>query len=389
MKTQVAIIGSGPAGLLLSEILHRHGIESVVLEKRSREHVLSRIRAGVLEQGTAEALQKHGISERIHQEGRKHDGFNIVWGNHSLFIDLFKHMNQRLTVYGQTEIQKDLFIAADKRNAMLLTEVDNVRLMSIDSDNPQVIFNHRREEIRLHCDFIAGCDGFNGVSRNAIPGSVLRMHDKTYPFGWLGVLSASPPLPHITYAKHSRGFALASMRNAKLSRYYIQVPADTNINDWSDDKFWFELKARFPTEIADEITTGPVIEKSIAMLRSIIVEQMRYGRLFLAGDAAHILPPTGAKGLNLAVSDIIYLSRAFIDFYQHGSNKLLDNYSDTALRRVWHSMRTAWYMTKLLHTFPHTSSFNQKAQEYELMNLKSSQYAQATLAEWYVGMAIA
>ena len=388
MKTQVAIIGSGPAGLLLSEILYLHGIENIVVEKKSRSYILSRIRAGVLEQGTIEILQAYGLGERIKQEGIKHHGFNIAWGdNHCLFIDLFKHANKTLTIYGQTQIQKDLFEAADKRNAPLFTEVDHVKLYNIDTHHPYVIFTDRGEEKRIDCDFIVGCDGYNGVSRKSIPDHV-RIHEKIYPFGWLGILSPTPPLSNITYARHQRGFALSSARNPMLSRYYIQVPADTDIHEWSDDRFWCELKARYPRDIADAIVTGPAIEKSLALIRSSVVEQMRHGRLFLAGDAAHILPPTGAKGLNLAVSDVAYLSRAFIQFYQCGLTTLLDEYSRTAMHKVWHAMRMARYMTKLLHTFPNTSSLDSMTQEFELHHLKTSQHAQAALAEIYAGLSL-
>nr|WP_015586016.1 4-hydroxybenzoate 3-monooxygenase [Comamonas sp. 7D-2]AGC22537.1 putative 4-hydroxybenzoate 3-monooxygenase [Comamonas sp. 7D-2]AGJ70668.1 BhbF2 [Comamonas sp. 7D-2] len=387
MKTQVAIIGGGPAGMLLSEILHRAGIHSVVLEQRSREYVLSRIRAGVLEQGTVDVLRANGLGERMDREGHAHDGMKIVWaGRDSFFIDVNKHLGKRFMAYGQTNIQEDLFAAADRRNAAVLTEAEDVQPMDVTTDRPYVTFRYRGEAMRMDCDFIAGCDGFHGVSRKAIPANVLREFEKVYPFGWLGILSKTPPLPDIVYANHPRGFALASMRNPTLSRYYIQVPLDTKIEDWSDDRFWSELKMRYPRELADAIVTGPSIEKSIAPLRSFVAEPMRHGRLFLAGDAAHIVPPTGAKGLNLAVSDVFYLSRALAAFYGQGTTALLDNYSDMALRRVWSSVRTSWYLTNLLHRFPGASDFDQRAQEYELEYLKSSHHAQAALAEQYAGL---
>jgi p-hydroxybenzoate 3-monooxygenase len=389
MKTQVAIIGGGPAGMLLSEILHRYGVTSVVLERSSREHVLSRIRAGVLEQTTVDVLRAHGLADRLDREGHVHDGMKIVWaGRESYFIDVAKHVGKHFITYGQTKIQEDLFAAADRRNASVLTEAEGVRPIDVTSDRPYVTFTHRGETLRLDCDFIAGCDGFHGVSRRAIPPTVLREFEKVYPFGWLGVLSPTPPLSDIVYANHPRGFALASARGPRLSRYYIQVPLDTNIEDWPDERFWTELKARYPRELADAIVTGPSIEKSIAPLRSYVAEPMRHGRLFLAGDAAHIVPPTGAKGLNLAVSDVTYLARALAAFYAKGATSLLDGYSEMALRRVWSSVRVSWYLTTLLHRFPDASDFDQRAQEHELEYLKSSYHAQVALAEQYAGLPI-
>jgi p-hydroxybenzoate 3-monooxygenase len=387
VKTQVAIIGGGPAGLLLSELLHRHSIASVVLEKHSREHVVARIRAGVLEQTTVDVLRANGLSERMDREGHSHDGMRIVWaGRDSYFIDVAKHVGKHLMTYGQTSIQEDLFQAADRRNATVLTEVSAVRLEDLSSRHPTVRFVHQGQETILECDFIAGCDGFHGVSRSAVPATVKKEFEKVYPFGWLGVLARTPPLPDITYANHPRGFALASARSANLSRYYIQVPLDTKIEDWPDDRFWTELQARFPAYIAESIVTGPSIEKSIAPLRSFVAEPMRHDQLFLAGDAAHIVPPTGAKGLNLAVSDVYYLSRALAAVYRQGSGALLDRYSDMALRRVWSSVRISWYLTNLLHRFPGASEFDQRAQEYELEYLKSSHHAQVALAEQYAGL---
>lgn len=268
----------------------------------------------------------------------------------------------------------------------MLTEAEDVQPMDVTTDRPYVTFRHNGESVRLDCDYIAGCDGFHGVSRKTIPATVLREFEKEYPFGWLGILSETPPLPDIVYANHPRGFALASMRSPMLSRYYIQVPLDAKIEDWSDDRFWTELKARYPREMADTIVTGPSIEKSVAPLRSFVAEPMRHGRLFLAGDAAHIVPPTGAKGLNLAVSDVFYLSRALAALYNQGTTTLLDGYSDMALRRVWSSVRISWYLTNLLHRFPGASDFDQRAQEYELEYLKSSRHAQAALAEQYAGL---
>jgi p-hydroxybenzoate 3-monooxygenase len=387
MKTQVAIIGAGPAGLLLSELLHRTGVESVVIERQSREHVLSRIRAGVLEQTTVELLRKAGVGARMDEQGHVHDGMKIVWaGRDHFFIDCQKHLGKRFMAYGQTQIQEDLFAAADRRGATVLTEAQDVLPQAIADDQPYVTFRHNGDQVRLDCDFIAGCDGFHGVCRKAIPPTHKREFEKAYPFGWLGVLSRTPPLPDITYANHPRGFALASMRSSMLSRYYVQVPLDDTLDEWSDDRFWDELTRRFPPELAQAIVTGPSIEKSIAPLRSFVAEPMRHGRLFLCGDAAHIVPPTGAKGLNLAASDVFYLSRALDRFYHQGRSDAIDGYSAMALRRVWSSVRTSWYLTNLLHRFPAAGDFDQRAQESELDYLKSSVHAQASLAEQYAGM---
>ncbi|HVO46244.1 MAG TPA: 4-hydroxybenzoate 3-monooxygenase [Steroidobacteraceae bacterium] len=387
MKTQVAIIGAGPAGLLLAHILHRHGIHSIVVEKHSRAHVLARIRAGVLEQTTVDVLRANGLSERMDREGQSHDGMRIVWaGREGFFIDVATCVGKRFMTYGQTSLQEDLFAAADRRAAQVLTDVEQVELRGVQSERPTVRLRDPTGEQCIECDFIAGCDGFHGVSRASIPAAIRREFTKDYPFGWLGVLARTAPLPDIIYANHPRGFALASARSLQLSRYYIQVPLDTKLDEWPDDRFWDELRARFPKELADAIVAGPAIEKSIAPLRSFVSEPMRHGRLFLAGDAAHIVPPTGAKGLNLAVSDVYYLSRALAAFYGSGTTALLDAYSDTALRRVWSSVRISWYLTLLLHRFPGSSDFDQRAQEYELEYLRNSPHAQIALAEQYAGL---
>ena len=373
--------------MLLAEILHRHGVESVVLERQTREHVLSRIRAGVLEPTTVDVLRENGLANRLEREGHAHDGMKIVWaGRSSFFIDVKRHCGKAFVAYGQTNLQEDLFAAADRRGATVITEAEDVKPMDVDTARPHVLFKHGGEAKRLDCDFIAGCDGFHGVARSTIPKGALREYEKLYPFGWLGVLSATPPLPDIVYCHSARGFALASQRNPMLSRYYIQVPLDTDIDDWPDERFWQEIKARYPRELADAIVTGPSIEKSIAPLRSYVAAPMRHGRLFLAGDAAHIVPPTGAKGLNLAVSDVYYLARALVEHYRSGSMAALDAYSATALRRVWASVRISWYLTTLLHRFPDASDFDQRAQEYELEYLQSSHHAQVALAEQYVGL---
>jgi p-hydroxybenzoate 3-monooxygenase len=390
MKTQVVIIGSGPAGMLLSEILHRHGIESVVLERSSREHVLSRIRAGVLESTTVDVLRENGLSARMDVEGHPHDGMRIAWaGRDSFFVDTARTLGRRFMVYGQTSIQEDLYAAADRRGQPVLTEASDVVLHDFDGApgaGPYVTCVRQGQALRIDCEFIAGCDGFHGVSRRSIPETVRREYEKVYPFGWLGVMARVKPLPDITYVNNPRGFALASYRNEKLSRFYIQVALDDQIEAWPDERFWPELKSRFPAEMAAAIEEGPTIEKSIAPLRSFVSEPMRYGALYLCGDAAHIVPPTGAKGLNLAVSDVFYLSRAIARWYGQGDAGLLDGYSETALRRVWSSVRTSWYLTTLLHRFPHFSAFDQKAQEHELDYLKSSHFAQAALAEQYAGL---
>jgi p-hydroxybenzoate 3-monooxygenase len=387
MHTQVAIIGGGPAGLLLAEILHLHNIRSVVVEKRSRAHVLARSRAGVLEPSTVEVLRRHGLGTRLERAGKPHDGMLMAWAERgSLFIDTLRHTGKRLTTYGQTSIQEDLFAAADTRGAMLITEAQHVRLAGIDSVQPCLTFTHDGQAQRLDCDFIAGCDGSHGVARTAIPAGVLREYTLTYPYAWLGVLARVPPLPDITYAHHPRGFALASSRSDAVSRYYIQTPPDARIEDWSDARFWDELKLRFPPDYARRIVGGPAIEKSLTTLRSVVAEPMQYGRLFLAGDAAHIVPPTGAKGLNLAVSDVYYLSRALIAHYAAGDDSLLERYSETALRRVWSSVRTSRYLTTLLHVDPAASAFERRAQDYEFEHLQTSVAAQALLAAQYAGL---
>jgi p-hydroxybenzoate 3-monooxygenase len=390
MKTQVVIIGSGPAGLLLSEVLHRHGVESIVLERSTREHVLARIRAGVLESTTVDVLRANGLATRMDTEGHPHDGMRIAWaGRDSFLVDTASTLGRRFMVYGQTAIQEDLYAAADRRGQAVITEASDVVLHDFDGSpgaKPFVTFTRHGEAGRIDCDFIAGCDGFHGVSRRSIPETVRREYEKVYPFGWLGVMARVKPLADITYVNNPRGFALASYRNQNLSRYYIQVSLDDKLEDWPDDRFWPELKSRFPAEFAAAIEEGATIEKSIAPLRSFVSEPMRFGALYLCGDAAHIVPPTGAKGLNLAVSDVFYLSRALGRWYGRGDTRLLDSYSAMALRRVWSSVRTSWYLTNLLHRFPHFSEFDQKAQEYELDYLKSSRFAQAALAEQYAGL---
>jgi p-hydroxybenzoate 3-monooxygenase len=387
MRTQVAIIGAGPAGSLLALLLHRAGIESVVVERQSRDHVLSRVRAGILEWGTVELLRSAGLGTRMDAEGHIHTETGIAYGGeHLFFFDIGTQANARFMAYGQTMIQEDLYLAADSAGLPFMFEVDDVALHDVVTPHPAVTFTQAGTEHRIECEFVVGCDGFHGPAKSAIPPTVLRTYEKAYPFGWLGVLSETPPLDHLVYCNSERGFALASQRNPMLSRYYVQCPLDDTVGDWPDDRFWTELLTRFPEQVSSQITTGPTIEKSIAPLRSFVAEPMRYGHLFLAGDAAHIVPPTGAKGLNLAASDVYYLSRGLIEHYAEGSDGYLDSYSDMALRRVWAAVRFSWWLTSLLHRFPDQTEIDQRLQEAELAYLQHSVKAQAALSEQYAGM---
>ena len=386
-RTQVGIIGGGPAGLLLSHMLSVDGIDSIILERQSKAHVLTRIRAGVLEDGTVQLLRNVGLGARMDAEGRAHDGTVIAWQDRPTFlIDTKKYTGRRMMAYGQTAITEDLYAACEARAGRIVERAEDVRLHDVVSDSPSVTFTNDGAEQRIVCDVIAGCDGFRGVSRQSIPRDVLRTFERAYPFGWLGIMSETPPIEDIVYAQHERGFALASQRSPKLSRYYVQCPSDTDLAAWSDDCFWEELKARFPRALAEQIVTGPSIEKSFAPLRSFVAEPMRFGRLFLAGDAAHIVPPTGAKGLNLAVSDVFYLHRALEAFYKRGSTHHLEACSDTALRRVWGAERLSWWLTKLLHIFPNQEGFDTRVNQNEFDHLRNSERAQAALAEQYVGL---
>ena len=387
MRTQVAIIGSGPSGLLLGRLLSRAGIESVIIERSSREHVLGRIRAGVLEQGTVDLLGEAGVGARLEAEGLPHTGFSLAFDGRLHRIDLVGPTGRHVTVYGQTEVTRDLIESREADGLVTHYEVSNVALHGFDGDRPSVTFDNGGESMRLDCDFIAGCDGYHGPSRQSVPQGALKIFEKIYPFGWLGVLAEVPPAhDELVYTNHARGFALCSMRSHARSRYYIQCAADEQIDNWSDDRFWDELRRRLPPQVAEAVTTGPSFEKSIAPLRSFVAEPMRFGRLFLAGDAAHIVPPTGAKGLNLAASDVRYLFAGLREFYEERSMSGLDAYSEKAVARVWKAVRFSWWMTRTLHRFDEDGAFGQRIQEAELDYLVHSRAAETVLAENYVGL---
>ena len=385
-KTQVGIIGAGPSGLGLAQLLHGAGIESVVLERRSRDYVLGRVRAGVIEQGTVEILRRAGVAARLEREGLKHHGVEIAAGEQRYRID-FAPQNASVTVYGQTELTKDLIEAREASGAPPLFEVDDVALENVGGERPRLRYTHGGAAHELECDFIAGCDGFHGPSRKAIPPAVLKVHERVYPFGWLGVLADAPPISsELIYLSHERGFALCSMRSAARSRCYLQCDLDTDVGDWSDERFWDELAARLPAELAGRVTRAPTIEKSIAPLRSFVAEPLRYGRLFLAGDAAHIVPPTGAKGLNLAIRDVDQLAAALVAHYAENRDDLLDAYSDSALRRIWRAERFSAWLTSVLHRTPSRTSFDRGMQLAELEHLASSAAARAAFVEAYTGL---
>jgi p-hydroxybenzoate 3-monooxygenase len=388
MRVQVAIIGSGPAGLLLGQLLHLAGIDTVVIERRSREYVLGRIRAGVLEQGTVEMLERAGVGERLRREGLVHEGFDILFGGVRHRIDLSGLTGgKKVVVYGQTEVTKDLMDARAAAGAKSVYEADDVSLHGFDTARPRVRFQADGRDREVECDFIAGCDGFHGVSRRSVPAAAIQFYERVYPFGWLGVLSDTRPVSdELIYVNHERGFALCSMRSPTRSRCYVQCSLAEDVDQWPDERFWEELRERLDPRTAEALVTGPSIEKSIAPLRSFVAEPMRFGSLFLAGDAAHIVPPTGAKGLNLAASDVHYLSTALIQYYGSGSTAALDGYSARALRRVWQAERFSWEMTNLLHRFPEHGIFGEKVQAAELEYLVGSRAAMASLAENYVGL---
>ncbi len=387
MRTQVGIIGGGPSGLLLARLLGLAGIDCVVLERRTPEYLRARIRAGLLEQGTVDLLNEIGVGVRLNRDKLVHDGVELAFDGRRHRIDLKALSGKSVTIYGQAEIQNDLMNAHEAAGTPILYEADNVSLHGLTGEAPHLRYTRRGESHQLACDFIAGCDGFHGVSREAIPKDVLRIYEKVYPFGWLGILSETPPVNHeLIYTNHERGFALCTMRSLTRSRYYLQVSAEEDAAHWSDDRFWTELKLRLPPDVAAALVTGPSIEKSVAPLRSFVAEPMRYGRLFLAGDAAHIVPPTGAKGLNLAAADVRFLAEALVAHYKTGRAELLDGYSAKCLARVWKAQRFSWWMTSLTHRFPEASPFERRAQAAELAYLTGSKAGQTTLAENYVGL---
>ena len=386
MRVQVAIIGSGPAGLLLGQLLHRAGIDAIIIEQRSKHYVLDRIRAGVLEMGTVEMLDRLGVGKRLHAEGLVHDGVEISYSAGRQRIDLTGLTGRHVVVYGQTEVTRDLMDAREAAGAKTVYEAEDVSVHDFDSTRPKVRYRKDGREHEVECDFIAGCDGFHGVCRESVPAGSISNFERVYPFGWLGVLSETKPVSdELIYVCHERGFALCSMRSPTRSRYYIQCSLSERVEEWSDDRFWDELRRRLDPEAASDLVTGPSIEKSIAPLRSFVCEPMRFGRMFLAGDAAHIVPPTGAKGLNLAVSDVHYLSEALESHYR-GSDAELDGYSERALKRIWKAERFSWWMTMLLHRLPEDGPFGQKIQQAELAYLAGSRAAQTAMAENYAGL---
>ena len=388
MRTQVGIIGSGPAGLLLARLLHLQGIDTVIVENRSRDYVLGRIRAGVIEQGMADLLREAKAGERMDREGLIHEGINVAFDGRLERLDFPKHTNGKVVmVYGQTEITHDLMKAhIDEAGGIVHFDAPAIKVEGSDTDSPRILYEQNGRRWELVCDFVAGCDGYHGVARRSLPADKIKTFEKTYPFSWLGILSDVPPvMDELLYANHARGFALCSMRSHTRSRYYVQCNTDDNVNNWSDDAFWDELRRRLPSDAADSVTTGARLEMSITPLHSFVAEPMRFGRLFLAGDAAHIVPPTGAKGLNLAASDVYYLARALLAYYKEKRTDLLDRYSDTALRRVWKAIRFSWWYTSLLHRFD-DDPMSRRLQISELDYLTASDAGQTMFAENYVGL---
>lgn len=388
MRTKIAIVGAGPSGLLLGQLLHNAGIDNIIVERQTPEYVLSRIRAGVLEQGMVDLLREAGVSQRMDAEGLVHDGFELAINGRLEHINLKELTGGKtVMVYGQTEVTRDIMDARKASGAQTIYEASDVKINDLKSATPYVTYIKDGEECRIDCDYVAGCDGFHGVSRKSIPADVLTEFERVYPFGWLGVLADTPPVhDELIYAHHERGFALCSMRSATRTRYYIQVPLSEKIEDWSDERFWDELRKRIPAEQAEKLVTGPSIEKSIAPLRSFVVEPMQYGNLFLLGDAAHIVPPTGAKGLNLAASDVNTMFRILCKVYQEGRVDLLEKYSEICLRRIWKAERFSWWMTSMLHDFPENDAFTKRIQKTELEYFLGSDAGRKSIAENYVGL---
>ena len=389
MKTQVAIVGAGPAGLLLGHLLRMEGIDCVIVERASADYVLGRIRAGVLEQITVQLMERLGLDSRMKAHGLPHGGFNLADGDRLIRIDMQALTGKQVMVYGQTELTRDLMDASEERGLEVVYEAGDVALHDVTSDTPSITYVKNGAEHRIEARFICGCDGFHGPSRQAFPADIGAAYELVYPFGWLGILADVPPCNHeLIYANHERGFALASMRSETRSRYYVDVPLTERIEDWSDERIWDELAIRLGPEAGAQITRGPSIEKSIAPLRSFVFEPMRHGSLFLAGDSAHIVPPTGAKGLNLAASDVHYLSRALTGYFRAADNDGVAGYSSTALARVWKSERFSWSLTKLMHRFPTDGAFERRMQLAELDYIAHSETAQRAIAENYVGLPV-
>lgn len=386
-RTQVTIIGGGPAGSLLAYLLHLEGVASVILELRTREHVLGRVRAGVIEHGSAGVLREAGLGARMDSEGFVHDGVNLAFSNKLLRIDFAGLIGKHVVIYGQTQLQKDLYDAIDREEITLIDDAENIAVHGIDGTTPRVTFERYGEAHTLSCEYVVGCDGAHGTTREYIPSSVSKTFERVYPFVWVGVLSPTPPVnDELIYANHPDGFALCSMRNENLSRYYLQGSAEDTIEDWPDERFWEALERRLPAEVSKSLITAPSIEKLVTPLRSWVSEPLAFGRLLLAGDAAHVVPPTGAKGLNLAISDVVYLAAAFADFYTTGSTTGLDGYSATALARVWKAVRFSWWLTSMMHRFSVSENFDRRLQTAELEYLSSSEAAQRAMAESYSGL---
>jgi len=388
MKTQVAIVGAGPSGLLLGQLLHNAGIQTLIIERQTPDYVLGRIRAGVLEQGMVDLLREAGVAARMDAEGLVHEGFEVVFDGRRERIDLEQLTGGKtVMVYGQTEVTRDLMAAREASGAPTTYQAANVQLHELKGEQPWLTFEKDGAQVRVDCDYIAGCDGFHGVSRQSIPAELLRTFERVYPFGWLGLLADTPPVsPELIYAQHPRGFVLCSQRSASRSRYYLQVPLSDKVEEWPDERFWEELKTRLPAEVTANLVTGPSLEKSIAPLRSFVVEPMQYGKLFLVGDAAHIVPPTGAKGLNLAASDVSTLYRILLKVYREGRTDLIERYSPICLRRIWKAERFSWWMTTLLHEFEDNDGFDQRIQQTERDYYLGSQAGLQTIAENYVGL---